>query len=111
MGWRMLYGHSAYVVQGVKVYRGSPILYGTGDLVDDYAVHPTLRNDRQLLFEFDLSAAGLARFSLHPVVIESFRVRPADELSRDWIGARVRERSGAFDTTIDGDEVLNVALG
>ena len=42
-------------------------------------------------------------------------IRPTPDRVREtlfnWIGARVRESSGAFDTTIDGDEVLNVALG
>ena len=109
MGWRMLYGHSAHVFQGVEIYRGAPILYSTGDLVDDYAVHPSLRNDRQLLFDLTLSTTRLERLAMHPLIIESFRARPADEESTEWIGAQLRERSLRFGSVISGDRVLTVA--
>jgi poly-gamma-glutamate synthesis protein (capsule biosynthesis protein) len=49
-GADVFHGHSAHVFQGIEVYRGKPILFDTGDLVDDYAVHRELRNDQQLLF-------------------------------------------------------------
>ena len=39
-GVDIYYGHSAHVFQGVEVYRGKPILYDTGDFIDDYAVNP-----------------------------------------------------------------------
>jgi poly-gamma-glutamate synthesis protein (capsule biosynthesis protein) len=109
MGWGMLYGHSAHVFQGVELYRGAPILYGTGDLVDDYAVHPVLRNDRQMLFDLTLERERLQRLVLHPLVIDSFRVRPADEAAAAWIAARARERSQRFGATIHGDRELLVA--
>jgi len=51
VGWKIIYGHSAHVFQGVELYEGCPILYAAGDLVDDYAVDPAFRNDHQLLFE------------------------------------------------------------
>jgi poly-gamma-glutamate synthesis protein (capsule biosynthesis protein) len=42
-------GHSAHVFQGVEIYRGKPILYDTGDFIDDYAVNPELCNDWSFL--------------------------------------------------------------
>jgi poly-gamma-glutamate synthesis protein (capsule biosynthesis protein) len=35
----------------VEIYRGKPILYDTGDFIDDYAVDPRLRNDWSFLFK------------------------------------------------------------
>jgi poly-gamma-glutamate synthesis protein (capsule biosynthesis protein) len=47
-GADIFHGHSAHVFQGIEIYRGKPILYDTGDLLDDYRVDPQLRNDQQL---------------------------------------------------------------
>jgi hypothetical protein len=45
------------VVQSVEVYRGKPILYDTGDFLDDYAVDDLLRNDLSALFREDIHEA------------------------------------------------------
>jgi poly-gamma-glutamate synthesis protein (capsule biosynthesis protein) len=34
-GADVYYGHSAHVFQGVEIYRGKPILYDTGDFIED----------------------------------------------------------------------------
>jgi poly-gamma-glutamate capsule biosynthesis protein CapA/YwtB (metallophosphatase superfamily) len=44
-GVDIVHGHSSHHVQGVERYRGGLLLYGCGDLVDDYAINPTYRND------------------------------------------------------------------
>jgi poly-gamma-glutamate capsule biosynthesis protein CapA/YwtB (metallophosphatase superfamily) len=44
-GLGALTGHSAHVVHGVERLHGVPICYDLGDLLDDYAVDPVLRND------------------------------------------------------------------
>jgi poly-gamma-glutamate synthesis protein (capsule biosynthesis protein) len=44
-GLGALAGHSAHVVHGVELRDGTPICYDLGDLIDDYAVDPVLRND------------------------------------------------------------------
>ncbi|MEW6354014.1 MAG: CapA family protein [Pseudomonadota bacterium] len=77
MGYGILFGHSAHLFQGVEIYRGRPIIYAAGDLVDDYYVDPDFRNDRQLLFELTLTRNQLQRIDLHPVFIEECRVQPA----------------------------------
>ena len=49
-GADVVYGHSPHVTRGIEVHRGRPILYGTGDFVDDYAVDPVERNDESFIF-------------------------------------------------------------
>ena len=71
MGWKILFGHSAHVFQGIEIYKGCPIIYAAGDLVDDYYVDPAFNNDHQLLFEMELSRFSLHRIRLHPVFIEA----------------------------------------
>jgi poly-gamma-glutamate synthesis protein (capsule biosynthesis protein) len=49
-GADLVFGHGTHTIQGVEIYNGKPILYDTGDFVDDYAVDPELRNDLSGLF-------------------------------------------------------------
>jgi poly-gamma-glutamate capsule biosynthesis protein CapA/YwtB (metallophosphatase superfamily) len=48
-GLGALAGHSAHVVHGIEQLDGAPICYDLGDLLDDYAVDPFLRNDLGML--------------------------------------------------------------
>lgn len=66
-GVDVFWGHSAHVFQGVELYRGRPILYDTGDFLDDYAVDPVLRNDWSFVFRLRFEAGDLARLELIPV--------------------------------------------
>jgi poly-gamma-glutamate capsule biosynthesis protein CapA/YwtB (metallophosphatase superfamily) len=95
MGWKILFGHSAHVFQGIEIYRGCPILYAVGDLVDDYRVDPAFRNDHQLLFEMSLTSKTLRGMVLHPVFIERCQARPANKQQADhiaeWMTALCRE--------------------
>jgi poly-gamma-glutamate synthesis protein (capsule biosynthesis protein) len=105
IGWKIVYGHSAHVFHGIELYRGWPILYAAGDLVDDYAVDPDLRNDHQLLFEVRLGDAALERIVLHPVFIRHGRAAPADHTQRTWIYTRMQAlcRDLGTKARLDGD--------
>lgn len=107
-GWKIVYGHSAHVFQGIELYQDCPILYATGDLVDDYAVDPGLRNDHQLLFELALGEQALERIVLHPLFIRRCRVYPANSAQRMWIVERMRGLCGELgtQTRIEGDRLL-----
>ncbi|MEF8841211.1 MAG: CapA family protein [Haloarculaceae archaeon] len=104
-GVDVVHGHSAHVVQGVEIYRGRPILYDCGDLVDDYAVKPDLRNDRSFLFELLISEGELSALRLVPVEIAGEAANRADEAVARWLRDRMRARSAAFGTTLrrEGD--------
>jgi poly-gamma-glutamate synthesis protein (capsule biosynthesis protein) len=112
-GVDVVHGHSAHVFQGVEVYEGRPILYDTGDFVDDYVVHDRLRNDRSFLFEVQTTASGRpVELRLYPTQIDDCAVRPADESTLDWYHDRMQERSREFGTGFrrEGRELV-VALG
>jgi len=105
VGWKIVYGHSAHVFHGVELYRGCTILYAAGDLVDDYAVDPHLRNDHQLLFEVQLGDDALRRIVLHPVFIRRGRAAPADHTQRTWAYTRMQALCRDLGTRarLDGD--------
>ncbi|MGE5319691.1 MAG: CapA family protein [Hyphomicrobiaceae bacterium] len=74
LGADVYYGHSAHICQGIEIHRGRPILYDTGDFIDDYAVDPVLRNDRSCLFRLLYEQGRLQRIELLPVTLDVARV-------------------------------------
>jgi poly-gamma-glutamate synthesis protein (capsule biosynthesis protein) len=70
LGADIYYGHSAHICQGIEIHQGKPILYDTGNFIDDYAVHPLLRNDRSCLFKVMFERGSLRRIELLPVSLD-----------------------------------------
>jgi len=97
-GVDVVHGHSAHVVQGVETYRGRPIVYDAGDLVDDYVVKPELRNDRSALFELPVVDGDLAGVRVVPTEIRDETVHRARPPAAAWLRERLRARSRGFDT-------------
>src|SRR5918995_4015106 len=97
-GVDVYYGHSAHVFQGVEIYRGKPILYDTGDFIDDYAVDPRLRNDWSFLFRISLEGGGFRRLELFPVTLPYARAKLAKGSEREAILDRVERLSGEMGT-------------
>jgi poly-gamma-glutamate capsule biosynthesis protein CapA/YwtB (metallophosphatase superfamily) len=98
-GADVYYGHSAHVFQGVEIYRSKPILYDTGDFIDDYAVDPNLRNDRSFLFHVCMEDGDLKRLELFPVVLPYARVETATGDEREVILDRMVGLSAEMGTT------------
>ncbi len=77
LGADIYYGHSAHVFQGVEIFQGKPILYDTGDFIDDYAVDPFMRNDWSFLFQVVMDGRQLKRIDMYPVKLSVARVELA----------------------------------
>jgi poly-gamma-glutamate capsule biosynthesis protein CapA/YwtB (metallophosphatase superfamily) len=103
-GADVYYGHSAHVFQGVEVYSGRPILYDTGDFIDDYAVDPDLRNDRSFLFRLSTEDGELRRLELFPVVLPYARVELAAGEEREMILGIMQDLSAEMGTTFERRE-------
>lgn len=73
-GATLFWGHSAHLVQGVELWHGKPILYDTGNFIDDYRRHGKERNDLSALFFVDLSDSTV---TLLPIRIQDCQARPA----------------------------------
>ncbi len=97
-GVDIYYGHSAHVFQGVEIHRGKPILYDTGDFIDDYAVDPRLRNDRSFLFRVSIDGGELRRLELFPVSLPYARVELAKGAEREAILDRMERLSAEMGT-------------
>ena len=97
-GVDIYYGHSAHVFQGVEIYRGKPILYDTGDFIDDYAVNPELRNDWSFLFRVSVEGGRFERLDLTPVKLSYARVDLATSGEREAILDRMEHLSAEMST-------------
>jgi poly-gamma-glutamate synthesis protein (capsule biosynthesis protein) len=99
----VFWGHSAHVVQGVEIWHGKPIIYDSGDFVDDYAVDPYLRNDLSALFLIRLRVPGLDRIELIPVKIDDMQVNMAHGAERRWFIDRFQQLCSEMGTHVDAD--------
>jgi poly-gamma-glutamate capsule biosynthesis protein CapA/YwtB (metallophosphatase superfamily) len=95
-GATVVAGHSAHVFHGIE---GS-VLYDLGDFVDDYATHPTLRNDRGLLFLLTLDAHGPLHLEALPLELDFCRTRLAHDEAAAWIRRRFADACGRLGTTV-----------
>lgn len=107
-GATIVWGHSPHHFQGVELTGGRAILYSTGDFVNDYAVDPVFRNDRQLLFALEVGASGVQRVEAFPIEIEGGFARPARKSAARWIEGAFRHACDAFGTAVEtpGDRLV-----
>lgn len=102
-------GHSAHVFHGLEWMprsgRAVPVLYDLGDFVDDYAVHPELRNDLGVLWQVELDGSTPVAVAAVPLVLSTAFTALAGGRDRDWIVDRLARASAAFGTEVvdEGD--------
>ncbi|MBI3969822.1 MAG: CapA family protein [Chloroflexi bacterium] len=111
LGADLYWGHSNHSTRGIELYQGKPILYSTGDFVDDYAVDPDERNDLSFLFGVVVERTRIRRLQLFPVKIDRFQVNRAPDDEAAWVMDWMRKRCKPFGTTpaeSDGTLVLDL---
>jgi poly-gamma-glutamate capsule biosynthesis protein CapA/YwtB (metallophosphatase superfamily) len=96
-GATLIAGHSAHVPHGVA----GPVLYDLGDFLDDYRVHPGLRNDLGLLFLVTLDTRGPVRLEALPLKLDFCHTRLATGEDAAWMRRRFRSACAALGTTVD----------
>jgi poly-gamma-glutamate synthesis protein (capsule biosynthesis protein) len=89
-GVDVIHGHSSHHPLGIEVHRGKPILYGCGDLLNDYegiAGKEEYRGDLALMYfvTLDASTARLTRLDMTPLRIRRFRLQPASREDAAWL--------------------------
>ena len=110
LGADLYWGHSNHTPRGIEIYKKKPILYSTGDFVDDYAVDPEERNDLTFLFMIEMDFRRVARIQLYPVRIETFSVRRAKGPEAFFLQKSMQSRCAAFGTKIDFQENIGTIV-
>jgi poly-gamma-glutamate capsule biosynthesis protein CapA/YwtB (metallophosphatase superfamily) len=101
----VVHGHSSHHPLGIEVHRGRAVLYGCGDLLNDYegiGPHGSLRSDASCLYLLTLAADGaLQRLEIVPLRIRRFRLEQADEATRRWLRELFEREGRALGTGVD----------
>ncbi len=109
-GADIFWGHSAHLVQGIEVYRERPILYDTGDFVDDYAVDGEQRNDLSALFLLRLKPPVIDHLDVMPVKIANMQVNLARGAEHDWFSRRITALCAEMGTSaIVGEQGVTIS--
>jgi poly-gamma-glutamate synthesis protein (capsule biosynthesis protein) len=99
-GVHVVHGHSSHHVKGLEVYRGRLILYGCGDLLNDYegiAGEERYRPDLSLMYfpSLDASTGALTRLEMAPMRIRNFRLNRVSREDTTWLQDVLNRESAA----------------
>lgn len=109
-GADVIHGHSSHHAKGVEIYRGRPILYGCGDLINDYEGISGLeefRGDLCLLYVLSMNSSDqtLCEMRLVPMRVCRFRLNQASDAERQWLRDILDRESRTFGARVDiGDD-------
>ncbi|MGB8360307.1 MAG: CapA family protein [Acidimicrobiia bacterium] len=86
----IVHGHSSHHPLGIEIHRGRLILYGCGDLINDYegiAGHEEYRPDLGFLYlaTMEPSSGSLESLSLIPMRMRRFRLERAPVEDVEWL--------------------------
>jgi len=107
-GATLVAGHSAHVVHGAA----PRVLYDLGDFVDDYTVHPDLRNDLGMLFIVELAPTGPGQVEAVPLKLDHCYTRLSNGDEAAWIRRRFITACAELGTiAVERDDRVVAALG
>jgi poly-gamma-glutamate capsule biosynthesis protein CapA/YwtB (metallophosphatase superfamily) len=107
-GVDVVHGHSSHHPRPIELYSGKLILYGCGDLVDDYegiTGHEQYRDDLRLLYlpRLDPASGQLKELRLAPLQARQLRLHRASEDDAEWLRAVLNGISRSFGSRIERD--------
>lgn len=105
-GVDVVYGHSSHHPRPIEIYRGRPVLYGCGDLINDYEGirgYERFRDDLRLLYFATLDARTheLRELRMVPVRARRMRLEPATDSDAEWLRGTLDQVSRRFRARID----------
>lgn len=115
----VVHGHSSHHPRPIEIHRGKLVLYGAGDLVNDYEGiegYEAFRGDLSLVYFADVEAAtgALVALAMAPLRIRRMRLERASGADAAWLAARLDAVSRPYGTRValaeDGSLVATWAL-
>jgi poly-gamma-glutamate synthesis protein (capsule biosynthesis protein) len=100
-GVDVVHGHSSHHVRPIELFEGRLVLYGCGDLLDDYegiAGHEEFRSDLALAYlaAVDAATGRLAALRMPAFQIRNFRLRGASPADARWLRDTINRASAPF---------------
>lgn len=109
-GVDVVHGHSSHHAKAIEIYRSRPILYGCGDLLDDYegiSGYEEFRDDLKLLYLLQVEPPDgrLLAARVVPVQARQFRLNRASDTDANWLGDLLNRLGAPFGTHVqlEGD--------
>jgi poly-gamma-glutamate capsule biosynthesis protein CapA/YwtB (metallophosphatase superfamily) len=110
----VVFGHSSHHPLGIEVYRGRLILYGAGDLLNDYegiGGREAFRPELALMYFPALEPDGLlASLELAPVRVRRLRLERPGREETSWLAERSTRHGAAFGTAVEVTEAGRLRL-
>ena len=102
----VVHGHSSHHVRPLEIYKGKLIVYGAGDLLNDYEGiedDESYRSDLALMYfpTLDAQTGELVRLRMFPLQIFRFSLRRASEGDANWLSRMLTRESQPFGTVIE----------
>lgn len=114
-GVDVVHGHSSHHVKALELYRGRPILYGCGDLLDDYegiAGYEAFRPDWRLLYllALDPRRGRLSEARLIPMALRRFQLQRASAAEASGLCQLLNRLGEPFDTAVQREPDDSLSL-
>ena len=86
----VVHGHSSHHAKGIEVHEGKPILYGCGDLLNDYEGidrYESYRSELTLIYlvSFDAGSGRFTGLDMIPFRVRNFRLNRPDREEAEWL--------------------------
>ncbi len=114
-GVDLVHGHSSHHAKGIEVFAGKLILYGCGDLLNDYEGiegYEGFRGDLALMYfpTLDRPSGRLMDLTLTPTQVRRFRIARAGPEGVDWFEATLNREGRALGTRVERRPEQRLAL-
>jgi poly-gamma-glutamate synthesis protein (capsule biosynthesis protein) len=105
-GVDLVHGHSSHHAKGIEVYRGHAIIYGCGDLLNDYEGiegYEQFHGELPLLYwpHLDAETGRLRAMHMTPMRIRRLRLERASPREARWLQARLDRESRLLGAGVD----------
>ena len=105
-GVDVIHGHSSHHPLGIEIYKGKPILYGCGDLLNDYegiGGYEQFRGDLALMYllALDPTTGVLSHVTMVPLRMRRFRLERASRADAEWLGDTLSRVGGPLGTRVE----------
>ncbi|MGV9835737.1 CapA family protein [Nocardia niigatensis] len=113
-GVDIVHGHSSHHPRPIEIYHGRPILYGCGDVIDDYegiSGYESYRPELRLLYLVSIELGGQPTgIRMLPLRVRHMRLEHAPRADADWLGETLTRISHRFHTHVERgtDDLLRI---
>lgn len=103
----IVHGHSSHHPLGIEIYRNRLILYGCGDLLNDYegiGGHEQFRPDLRLLYLVDVEPGFIHSLEMIPMSMRRFRLERASNADAVWLARKLTLLGSGEGTSVQVSE-------